>query len=164
MSRRLERAALAGLALLVAAVFVPSAQRDEGVAVADKSSVTLMSAQTAAGPGLASATTATTPVEGGSDRYVFQFHASGSGADVQLQQSNDGSTWAVVHSFAGLDEVWSTATCGACSFRPYKLNTGTATATVILTMSGASVALAPTYTATSTPTATRTPTVTPTHP
>lgn len=158
--KRAERIGLLVLAFLIVGVFVPRGGRE---LVADKSSVTLMSAQTAAGPGLASATTATTPVEGGSDRYVFQFHASGSGADVQLQQSNDGSTWTVVHTFGGGDEVWSTPTCGACSFRPFKLNQTTASATVILTMSGASVASAPTYTATSTPTSTRTSTQTPTH-
>lgn len=136
-------------------------------ALADKTSTTLMNAQTTAGVGLSSAIMSVTPVEGGYDRFSFQFHAAAIGVVVQIQQSNDaGSTWSPVHRFGPdlLDEIWITPTCGACIFRPYKLDTTGAAASVYLTTSGATVAYAPSYTPTPTATATltRTSTATPT--
>jgi hypothetical protein len=150
-------------AVALAAVFLPS--RHEERALAAGSAVTLMNAQTAAGPGRASATTQATPAEGGADRYVFQYHATGADVNTAIEQSNDsGSTWALVHTFRGPDEVWSVGVCGPCLFRANKVYSSTETATVILTMGGGAVPLAPSYTPTATPTVTRTPTVTPTHP
>jgi hypothetical protein len=134
-------------------------------AFADHTSTTLMSAQAAAGVGKSSVGSQVTPTEGGSDRHFFQFHGSTPGITVLIQQSNDsGTTWATVHVFGpgGQDEIWSTPTCGACVFRPYKLETTTGTASVYHSVSGATVGLAPTYTATATPTVTPTFTATPT--
>lgn len=131
---------------------------------------TLMNAQTAAGPGITSATTQVTPAETGADRYSFQYHATTTGITVVIQQSNDsGTTWANVHVFGpgGTDEIFNYPVCGACVFRAYKVDTTTGTATVTLTSSGSTVLYAPTYTATATftatPTRTRTPTATPTY-
>jgi hypothetical protein len=144
--------------LVLLALLVPRDRVDHS-ALAAGSAVTLMNAQTAAGPGLASATTQATPAEGGADRYVFQYHATGADVRTAIEQSSDsGSTWANVHTFRGPDEVWSAGVCGPCLFRANKIYTTSETATVILTMGGAAVALAPSYTPTATPT------TTPTHP
>jgi hypothetical protein len=155
---------LAVLALLAA--LLPSPPRGGQHAVfAAGSAVTLMSAQTDAGPGNASATSRATPAESGADRLIFQFHSSAPGVDVVLQESCDGTNWTPIYRFGrnGPDEIWSTGAAGVCAFRPFKNDDTTATATVTLSMSGAGVAYGPTYTPTATPTATRTPTTTPTH-
>lgn len=153
-----------GVLALVAA-FLPS-QRVEHSALAAGGAVTLMSNQTDAGPGFASATSQATPAATGADRYVFQFHSSASGVDVLLQESCDGGTnWGFIYKFGrnGSDEIWSTGSAGVCAFRPFKPNYTTETATVTLTMSGAAVPYAPSYTPTPTVTPTVTPTATPTH-
>ena len=138
-----------------------------GAALADLTTTTLMNAQAAGGVGLSSVIAASTPTGSnlGSDQWSFQFHASAPGPIVQLQQSNDGgTTWAVVHTFGSagvIDEIWTTPSCGACTFRPYKTAATIATASVYATVSGTTIGFAPTYTATSTPTFTLTPTRTP---
>ncbi len=68
-----------GVLALVAA-FLPS-QHEEHAVLAAGSAVTLMSAQTAAGPGLASVSSSVTPAESERDRFIFQYHASASGVD-----------------------------------------------------------------------------------
>lgn len=153
--------AIAGIALLVMFLPGPPVPR---VALADRSSTTLMNASAATGPGAASIFTQETPTEGSGDHFVFQYRAGGPRANCVLQVSNDsGTTWSTVHNFKNPDDVFAFPVCGACQLRAYALYAdSTNTNTVIVTLSGAAVALAPTYTATKTPTVTPTSTRTPT--
>lgn len=166
--------ALACVGILTALVYTAGDPRLEPRADAAGAATTLMSAQAAAGVGLASVSTNPTPGETGAERHSFQYHASVSRIAVYLQRSNDsGTTWATVHVFTGADthdrlgtdEVWpldGLPACGTCQFRAYKPQTTVGTASVTHVVSGAALAVALTYTPTATFTATKTPTITPT--
>jgi hypothetical protein len=162
---------------MLAVALSPSGQYYNGhivsgsIAIADRSSTTIMNAQTFVGAGLSSIYTAVTPAEDAASHFVFQYHG-GPGARARLEISNDtGTTWSTLYAFKTPDDAFSYPVCGACQFRAVAdAASATATNTVLVTLSGAAVPVAITYTATSTPTftvtatftQTMTPTVTPT--
>ena len=154
-TRTFALSTVAALALLAA--FLPSTPRvQQHEAAAAGSTVTLMSNQTAPGPGLATVTMQATPAPTGAERVAIQYHASAASLSVEVQESLDGSTWAAVHVFGrDADEVWEMPGC-ACSVRAFKNGLTTATASVFFAVTGPGVPLAPTYTATPTPTTTPT--------
>lgn len=140
---------------------------------ASGSAVTLLSAQTAAGASavyISTNTSAGTPTETGGERYVFQYVASTAGVPVNVEQSFDGASWAVIYTFGnhGLTETWSTPVCGsACRLEVRKTTTTVGTASVYVAVSGTGYPITPANTATATAvpptvTPTRTPTRTPT--
>lgn len=78
----------------------------ERIAIADRSSTTIMNAQTVTGPGLASIYTAVTPVEDPASHFVFQYKG-GPGGQAQLEISNDsGTSWSALHVFGIGEDVF----------------------------------------------------------